>query len=58
MAYESLIDEIIKEYNRHSYILSSDCLTEEYRNKYIDLMNRKAGAVAYAKSLVFFNGLF
>lgn len=53
MAYESLIDEIIKEYNRHSYILSSDCLTEEYRNKYIDLMNRKAGAIAYAKALVF-----
>ena len=53
MAYESLVDEIIKEYNRHRYVLESDCLTELYQEKYIGIMNHKAGPIAYAKSLAF-----
>ena len=53
MAYQSLVDEIIKEYNRHDYILQSDCLSEEYRERYLAVMNRRADAIAYAKSLAF-----
>ena len=34
MAYESLVDEIIKEYVRHNYILNADFWTEEYRTRY------------------------
>lgn len=53
MAYESLVDEIIKEYVRHEYILDSDCLTEEYHERYYAIMNRRAKPIAYAKSLAF-----
>lgn len=53
MAYESLVDEIIKEYIRHNYILDSDCLTEEYHERYYAVMNRRAEPIAYAKSLAF-----
>lgn len=53
MAYESLVDEIIKEYVRHNYILDSDCLTEAYRGKYDAIMNRRAEPIAYAKALAF-----
>ena len=51
MSYESLVDEIIKEYVRHSYILDSDCLTEEYHERYYAIMNRRAEPIAYAKSI-------
>ncbi len=53
MAYESLLDEIIKEYVRHCYVLESDCLPEVYRKKYEAIMNHQAEPVAYAKSLAF-----
>jgi hypothetical protein len=53
MAHESLVDEIIKEYVRHEYILDSDCLTEEYHERYYAIMNRRAKPIAYAKSLAF-----
>lgn len=53
MAYESMVDELIKEYVRHNYILDSECLTEEYREKYEALMNRRAEPISYAKSLAF-----
>lgn len=53
MAYGSLVDEVIREYNRHRYVLDADCLTEEYRKKYYEIMNRKAEPIAYAKALAF-----
>ncbi len=53
MAYESLVDEIIKEYVRHNYVLDSDCLTEAYREKYDAIMNRRAEPIAYAKAMAF-----
>ena len=53
MAYESLVDEIIKEYIRHKYILDSGCLTEEYHERYYAIMNRKAKQITYAKALAF-----
>lgn len=53
MAYESLLDEIIKEYVRHRYVLDSDCLPEVYQKKYEAIMNHQAEPIDYAKSLAF-----
>ena len=53
MASESLVDEIVDEYVRHRYVLETDCLTEAYREQYEMLMNRRAGAMAYVKSIAF-----
>lgn len=52
MAYQSLLDEIIREYNRHAYVLKKEMSTEN-RNRYVDLMNRTADEAVYAKSLGF-----
>lgn len=53
MAYESLVDEIAKEYRRHSYILKTEKLTEEEKSRYRALMERRAGKLDNAKSLDF-----
>ena len=53
MAYASLIDEIAKEYKRHSYILGTDKLTEEEKGRFRALMERRAGKLDNAKSLEF-----
>lgn len=53
MAYASLLDEIIREYVRHRYVLTSNELPVSYREKYEAIMNRRAEAIDYAKSLVF-----
>ena len=53
MAYESLVDEITREYVRHRYILASDVLPAEYRIRYEAVMNRQADRVGLAKSLAF-----
>ena len=48
MAYESLVDEITREYVRHRYILASDVLPAEYRIRYEAIMNRQADRVGLA----------
>lgn len=53
MAYESLLDEIIKEYVRHRYVLNGSGLVEAYKKRYLEIMDRKADAAAYAKALAF-----
>lgn len=53
MAYESLIEEIIKEYERHRYVLLGDALLERKKEKYNNIMNGKAEKIDYAKSLAF-----
>ena len=53
MAYTSLIDEIIKEYERHSYVLCGNVLSEENHDRYKRIMSRKAEPIDYAKSLKF-----
>ena len=53
MAYHSLIDEIAREYERHYFILKEDCLLESERDKYCRIMDQKASAIEYAKSLAF-----
>ncbi len=53
MAYDSLLDEIIREYDRHRYLLSSDRLTGDIKERYSAILAGKAGKAAYAKSLAF-----
>lgn len=53
MAYDSLIDEIMKEYRRHNFILNSDKLLESEKKIFIDISNGEAKEIEYAKSLQF-----
>lgn len=53
MAHQSLIDEIIKEYERHRYVLLGETLLESAKEKYRLIMERKAELTAYAKGLEF-----
>ncbi|MGL6106325.1 MAG: AAA family ATPase [Romboutsia sp.] len=51
MANESIIDEIIKEYTRHRYILKEDKLSDGEKQAYLNILNRTARDIDYAKSL-------
>lgn len=53
LSFASLVDEIAKEYKRHAYILSGEWLTEDDRDRFVALMNRKAEEVDCAKALDF-----
>lgn len=53
MAHASLIDEIVKEYERHRYVLLGEGLLDSTKERYRLIMERKAEPVAYAKSLEF-----
>ena len=53
MAYESLVDEITNEYTRHKYILECNDIINADKEKYKRIMEQKAKAIEYAKSLAF-----
>ena len=53
MAYDSLLDEIIREYDRHRYLLNSGSLADDIKERYSAILSGKAGKAAYAKSLAF-----
>ena len=53
MAYESLIDEIRKEYIRHYFVVKSNKLLDEEKEIFINIINKKASKTEYAKSLQF-----
>lgn len=53
MARDSLIDEIQKEYDRHRYILNTDVLPIDKREKYESILTGKADQIEYAKALEF-----
>lgn len=53
MAYGSLIDEIRKEYDRHSYILGSPGITEKVKERYNSVLNMETDKITYAKSIAF-----
>lgn len=53
MAYKSLLDEIAKEYERHRYVLTGDALLSSGKEKYIRIMEGKAGRAEYASALKF-----
>ena len=52
-AYACLVDEIIKEYRRHMYVLKADVLTEIEKQTYMEILNGKADYKRYAKALDF-----
>ena len=53
MSYESIIDEISKEYTRHYFILKSDKLLENEKEVFMNIINKNASPIEYAKSLQF-----
>lgn len=53
MARNSLIDEVIKEYGRHRYLLDDNVLGEDIREKYTAVLRGKADDTTYAKSIAF-----
>ena len=53
MAIASLVDEIAKEFKRHRYVLTSETLTENDRERFEAMMDRKAEEIEYAKALDF-----
>ncbi|RKI38579.1 AAA family ATPase [bacterium D16-51] len=53
MAYGSLVYEILKEYSRHSYVLESKCISEEYKKIYNSVLDRTADCSAFARAIAF-----
>ncbi|HIX47722.1 MAG TPA: ATP-binding protein [Candidatus Mediterraneibacter caccavium] len=53
MAYLSLVDVIINEYERHSYVLQSTALSIGQKELYTQIMNRRAEDSDYAKAIAF-----
>lgn len=53
MAYTMLADRITAEYARHRYVLKGDVLLNSEKEKYISIMDRKAGRAEYATALQF-----
>ena len=53
MAYASLVDEIAKEYERHDIMLNANVLTDVNKEKYVRIMEGRAGRIEYAKALYF-----
>ena len=53
MSYACLVDEICKEYERHRYVLLSDALIDVNKEKYLQIMNRRAADNEYATALKF-----
>jgi len=53
MSYDSLIDEIRKEYDRHSYILKNASITKKVKERYNSILNMEADQITSAKSVAF-----
>ena len=56
MAKESLIDEMIREYDRHRYLLNDDGLTEDMRDRYLAVLKGEAEDITFTKSIAFLAG--
>ena len=52
MAHASLVDDIIKEFERHAYVLLGE-MTQRDREQFTAVMNGKAEDIVYAKALKF-----
>ena len=53
MAYGALADEIYNEFMRHRYVLQSDALLPIEKERYENLINRRAGKEEIAKAFAF-----
>lgn len=52
-AYAQMVYEISREFIRHNYLLESSCLMKGEKQKFLDIIERKAGYDDYACSLEF-----
>lgn len=52
-AYAQMVYEISREFIRHNYLLESSCLMKGEKQKFLDIIERKAGYDDYACSLKF-----
>lgn len=53
IAYASILDEIAKEYRRHSFVLKARNLTDAEKKRFQAIMDREAEKIEYAKALEF-----
>lgn len=53
MAYECLVDEVSKEFDRHSYILSSPRLNNSEKSQFQGMIEKRGTDSAWAKALEF-----
>ena len=53
LAYGCLIDDIAGEYTRHSYVLESDEIIDEDKEKFKEIRGRRANEEDYAKAIAF-----
>lgn len=53
MAYVSLAEEIAREFKRHRYVLSTDLIVEEDKEKYRQIMGGRAPQIVCAGALAF-----
>lgn len=53
MVFESIKDEIIKEYNRHNEVINSSELLENEKNRFREIQNGTASQIRYSNSLEF-----
>lgn len=53
LAYNCLTDEIIYEFDRHSYILESPNLSSADKKQYQEMLNKQAPAAYWVKALEF-----
>ena len=53
MAYSCLIDDIAREFRRHSYVLETDSISEAQKEEFRQLCDKAAAPDGYAKSFLF-----
>lgn len=53
MAYQSLVDMISREYERHRYVLKGEVLLSANKDKFCRIMNREAEEIDYATAFAF-----
>ncbi len=55
-AYYCLQEAIAGEFSRHAYVLGSDCISEDHKEKYKLLMGQRAEKRSYATAIAFLAG--
>lgn len=53
MAYGSLIIDIVREYDRHIYVLKGDALRDDEKEKYMAILTQKSSDINYAVAIKF-----
>lgn len=53
MAFDAVVNEISKEFDRHNYVISGDILLPEEKDQYIRIRGKQASRIEYATALEF-----